>query len=144
MAQIIIVILVGIGLFLLGFKQSQKSRAARSWPKAPGIISSAALRSDNSSSDPEMATVSLALEYRFTVSGQEYVGHKIQFVERVYSTNRQAKAALAKYPAGCPVEVFFDPQNPANCILKQGNSFSWVLMILGAAAILLSIASMFK
>ena len=143
MAQIVFVGLVGLALFLVGLRQVRKSRDARDWPRSAGTIISAAIRSTQSA-DPESASLYLALEYRFQVAGQNFMGQKICPVEQLYTSTKQAQAALATYPAGSQVEVFYDPQNPSNCILKRGNPYGWALLIIGIAAILLSVAAMLK
>jgi hypothetical protein len=145
MGQTLIVILLGIGLFLVGYFQIRKSRRSKSWPSAPGVITASKIDQDRAtSSDDDSATLFLALEYRFEVNGQSFIGNRQRFDEKRFATTKQAKTALAKFPVGGSVQVFYDPQSPTHCVLERSNSTGWVFTVIGAAMIVLALASLAK
>jgi hypothetical protein len=146
MAQVILVFLLGLGIFLVGFFQVRKSRASRSWPSANGTITASKIDVDQAAASDEESTATLfiALEYQYEVHGQTHIGKRIRFDQKRYGSKKQAQTALSKYPVGGPVQVFYDPQHPDHCILEQGNTTGWVFAAVGAIMIMLAMASIFK
>jgi hypothetical protein len=146
MAQVILVFLLGLGLFLVGFFQIRKSLASRSWAGANGTITAAKIEVDQAAASDEdsAAILFIAIEYRYEVNGQTHIGKRIRFDQKRYGSKKQAQTALSKYTVGGPVQVFYDPQHPDHCILEQGNTTGWVFAAVGTVMILLALASLFK
>jgi hypothetical protein len=57
------------------------------------------------------------VSYEFSVAGKSYSGSRIDL--SVDSGNFQVAEILARYPAGKTVPVFYNPQNPNECILER-------------------------
>jgi hypothetical protein len=144
MGQVLMVAAIGIAIFLLGFFQLRKSRAAASWPTALGTIQKAEMQVDRDTDPESTATLVLRLEYRFQASGREYAGARIRFDETRYPSSKAAQKALSQYPVGGQVQVFFDPQNPAECVLQKKNSAGFVFLAVGAIIIIVAVAGAFK
>ena len=144
MGQIVAVAIIGIGIFLVGFFQIKKSRAAASWPSAPGMIRKAEIGRDQAVDHEATATLTLRVEYNFQASGGEHTGTRIRFDETLYHSIKEAQKELNKYPVGGPVTVFFDPQNPTECVLEKRNSSGMVFLVVGAIIIIVAIAGAFK
>ena len=144
MAQVLVVAVIGIGIFLVGFFQLKKSRAAASWPSAPGTIRKAELGRDQSVDYEAAAALTLRIEYNFQASGRENKGTRIRFDETLYHSTKEAQKALSQYPVGGPVTVFFDPNNPAECVLEKRNPSGMVFLIVGAIFVIVAIAGAFK
>jgi hypothetical protein len=144
MAQVLVVAVIGIGIFLVGFFQMKKSRAAASWPSAPGMIRKAEIGRDQSVDHEATATLKLCIEYNFQASGGEHTGTRIRFDETLYHSMKEAQKELSRYPVGGPVTVFFDPQNPAECVLEKRNPSGMVFLVVGAIISIVAIAGAFK
>jgi hypothetical protein len=144
MAQVLVVAVIGIGIFLVGFFQMKKSRAAASWPSAPGTIRKAELGRDQAVDHEATATLTLCIEYNFQASGHEHVGTRIRFDETLYHSTKEAQKALSQYPVGGPVTVYFDPNNPAECVLMKRNPSGTMFLVVGAIMVIVAIAGAFK
>jgi hypothetical protein len=144
MKQALFVGLLGAGVFLIGLFKVRKVRASRSWIRATGVIVQASVResfSQGSDDSPDSWSYAPEVQYQFQAGGREFRGDRISFDRRAYQTKQQAQAALARYPAGGQVEVFFDPANPAQSVLQRASGSGWVLVAAGAGVMLLVIAA---
>ncbi len=74
--------------------------------------------------------------YDYTVDGTPFSGNTVRFGNHAGALAK-AEADVAKYPAGAPVEVYYDPAKPQTSTLESGQSglsvWGLVLAILGAA-----------
>lgn len=66
------------------------------------------------------------LEYEYIVDGNRYLNREVYRSgqqEWVTPTPAQQRRVVARFPAGTPVEVAFDPENPtrAKLVIEQGN-----------------------
>lgn len=143
MGQFLLIGVIGLAIFLFGWLQVRKSNASAAWPTVPGVIAGASIRQDESGDD-EGASLGIHLDYRFQVGGRNYAGNRIRFDETRYDTTKKAQTELAKYPVGMQVQVYYDPQNPANCVLQRSNRTGWGLLVIGAVITLAAIAAMLK
>ena len=135
MAQVIVALLLGGGLFLWGLTQFRRSRATGAWPSAPGwIVQSTVTTSFTRGSDdsPDSYTYSPSVVYQYSINGQTFQGTRITYAGQGYGTPAKAQAALAPYPAGQPVNVFFNPARPHESVLAAGKTSGVMLMVLGA------------
>lgn len=66
------------------------------------------------------------IAYSYEVDGKHFQGTRVQFGtrwrERVKS---KAASAITLYPVGQPVQVYYDPQRPADSALKPGVAPFW-------------------
>jgi hypothetical protein len=144
MGQVVIVAGLGVVLFLVGFFQMKKSRASGSWPSTVGTVQKAEIYSDWDGDPESTSALAIRVEYQFQASGREWTGTRIRFDQIRYASTRQAQKALGNYPVGGPVQVYFDPQNPSECVLEKKNSAGWVFLIVGAIFVVVAIAGAFK
>jgi hypothetical protein len=113
-----------------GFVQSQN--ASRQWPSAEGMIVRSSVKKVEGvhynrllrRNEPETAYYP-DVEYKFTVKGTGYVGNRLS---TVLSGSERPDAAVVKiildtYPVGKHVRVFYDPQNPSNCLLNPSEDY---------------------
>jgi len=141
---IFILAFAGAGVFLLvkSFKDRKKAEARQGWPATQGqIIASRISESTSTDSDSDRSTsYSPAVEYTYNVAGQEYKGNKITFgFTQGYGRYAKAQAALARYPLGAQVTVYYDPANPADAVLERKAGGSTVSLVLGIIFILVSL-----
>jgi hypothetical protein len=55
-----------------------------------------------------------------------------------------AQAVVGRYPLGAQVNVFFDPEKPADSVLQRTSGSAWVFVAVGLAAVLLAAAAAMK
>lgn len=94
---------------------------ARSWSQTTGRIvsSSIAQRSHQFQREPETIENYAAVTYEFTTPGGRTVrGSRIGIGDD--NRNADAEPTLARYPAGATVTVYYDPNDPKNCVLERG------------------------
>ena len=139
-----VISLLGLGLFLIGWFQYRKLRASRSWPSTPGRILAGRVESETQRGGEDEADSTSYyphIEYEYTVGATTYRSHSIRFDRRGYSRPKAAAEALAAYPVGRPVDVFYDPAKPADAVLERKNSGGIVLIVLGAVLVLVALAT---
>lgn len=136
--------LIGAPLFLWGLSQFRKSRAAASWPAAPGWIIESTVTSEFSRGDqdnPDTWTYYPVVTYQYQIGGQLYRCDQLGLVRRGYQHPHQAQAAIAPYPAGAARNVYFNPARPHEAILEPGRTEGVLLLCLGSLILLLTAAA---
>jgi hypothetical protein len=142
MAAFIVTIVIGVGLFLLGWFQYRKARASRAWPAVAGRILSAKVESETSRGDedsPDSTSYFPAVEYEYQVGSAAFRGNQIEFGRRVYSKPQDADKALLAFPVGSSVQVFHHPARPGACVLERKASAGWPLMVIGGLIALVGV-----
>ena len=147
MMPILVPMLIGAGLLLLGFFQFRKVRASQAWPSVTGRIVAAKVdvtesRGDENTADSTSYTPTVRYEYQ--VGGQMLQGDRIAFVGRAYADLRSAEKALAAYPLGGAVTVYFDPAKPAKAVLERAAAGGRLLIALGLGVLLLGLVALVK
>jgi hypothetical protein len=143
--QIVIRCLAGIvglfGLFLVGAGALTVWQGIRmsAWPGVEGVITASRLEERHDqvhrSDDTARTEVSFVpvVEYRYTVNGTDYTGHRISPAETRYA-RPLAQKVLDRYPVGAQVQVRHDPQDPAEAFLRVGTSWAGLgFVAIGAA-----------
>jgi hypothetical protein len=94
-------------------------RRAASWPSTQGrITKSVVTASHQQSSHQATQIINLpTIEYEFSLNGQTYTGRRIAVGEDSGSSN--IEATMARYPLNANVTVYFDPDDPENCVLER-------------------------
>lgn len=93
-----------------------EARKSASWPHCPGKVIESAVLAKPDGEDTRYAHI---IRYSYEVGGVGREGRRFDF-EQATSSQRQAEALAAKYPAGCQVEVFYDPDRPQRAVLVPG------------------------
>jgi hypothetical protein len=139
-----ILVFAGAGVFLIyqSIRSRQKAEASQGWPATSGQITDAGVGhhtstdSDGDRSDHYTPKVS----YTYPVSGQTYEGSKIGFgMQQSFGNPGKAQAALARFPVGAQVPVYYDPNNPAEAVLERKAGGSTVSLVLGIVFLLVSL-----
>jgi hypothetical protein len=94
-------------------------RRAASWAKTTGRIMRSGTEAKHSGAAGRATKVSTvpAVEYEFAVGGQTWRGNRIAIREDIGGAN--TAATLARYPVGAVVSVYYDPADPAHCLLER-------------------------
>jgi hypothetical protein len=124
-----LVAVVGLlaGGLLIGMSivNGRKAKESLQWPSVPGVVLSSELVTDTVG---EIATFTPVVTYSYVVNGRPFQSARIRF------NPTRGKKILAKYPKGCPVQVFFDPLTPSTAVLEKGGSTRG-MMFVGVAVI---------
>jgi hypothetical protein len=129
----------GIGLFLFfatwfGFsywRGVRKSRASRTWHRVTSQVLESGVAGGTDDDSPRPYA-----DYEYQVGGRTYRNNRIFLVDK---PGGNARAIAAQYPAGRQVEVYYNPNNPAEAALVRNTPSAALylglalVMLLGAA-----------
>jgi uncharacterized membrane protein YuzA (DUF378 family) len=116
----------------------------RTWPKAPAVIEHSDVRAfeelEGNSGSGRWRTVYRAdIIYRYDVGGVRYTGDMVSGGMRVSSNIESvARKAAAKYPAGMRLDIRYNPDNPAESVLKPMGQWVLLLWLIPASVLLLA------
>lgn len=144
-AYLIPVVFALIGLFLVVnyFRHRSKHQASESWTTVEGKISKSWIREDYSTdSDGDHTTHYYPeVEYVYSFMGQDYHGSNIVFGPKQGGGRSGAEKVTAKYPAGSPVTVYYDPNNPGDSVLER--KLSKTSLVFGIVCLAVAVLSLF-
>jgi len=131
-----VLVFAGIGAFLIyqSVRGRQKADASQSWPSTSGQITEAHVSHHTSSdTDGEMSDhYTPQVKYTYQAIGQEYQGDKLGFgFQQSFGSQAKAQAALAPFPVGAQVTVYYDPNNPAEAVLERKAGGATLSLVLG-------------
>ena len=106
-----------------------KSRQARFWPTAQGRILDSRVREVLDDGSP---TYDAYILYEYSVNGVNLRSNVWRLGVGSSSFMGFAKRAVAKYPIGAAVTVYFNPDKPNDAMLETGNA-SWAFLLFGLA-----------
>jgi len=116
--------IAGIAFLLFGcylLTQAKKSlgnaRSSTAWPKTRGTITKMNLFGRRLVDGQEIPAKFLKAEYTYTVSEQQYESDKICFYTLVYPETTEF---AEHHPIGATVDVYYNPNNPAESALITG------------------------
>jgi hypothetical protein len=97
---------------------------AQSWTATTGKIvrSELVAKHHRFQGEPETITNVPAVEYEFTTGGRKYRGSRIGIGDDTGGAN--SEATLARYVLGSDVTVYYDVNDPRNCVLERGGPFA--------------------
>jgi hypothetical protein len=132
--------LIGFFVYIIWNRQRQVS-VSKSWPTAAGTVLSASVELRRSRSGQSGYSLSHypVVVYDYEVRGQRYQGNRIGFSEIGTGWAGPAQQQITRYPAGGAVQVYYNPQNPADAVLERsapGNPFLWIIVIVLAASLI--------
>ena len=78
------------------------------------------------------------VEFAYTVDGNRLHSRQVKLGLEVSGSESLAQGIVDRYPAGAPVEVHYDPQDPSNAALENPTGTNWIL--LGVAVACFAIA----
>lgn len=75
-----------------------------------------------------------AVTYVYTVNGAQYTSDRLAIGTGLgYGSPAIAEREVAKYPAGSMVQVYYNPNNPAEAVLEtraQGSRVLWFVVVI--------------
>jgi hypothetical protein len=134
----VIIVIIGVVLYFVHGWQRLTAGRSKSWPSVVGTITSSSLEKTNPKSN--MSYVA-AVRYSYRVGGEDYASDRIFWGPRE-GREKQMADLIAVYPTGKDVWVQYDPQNPANAVLRPEMNtglrplfgYALALMMLGLVA----------
>jgi hypothetical protein len=134
-------LVVGAILLLIGLYQRKKVAASQAWPSTQGTIVDTRVRERAAGVDDESsASYSPVISYTFEVNGTTHTSDRHAFGRVSYATKGQAERRIANYPKGSRVEVFYNPDKPAESVLERSSGTSWILVGVGGGLIIVALA----
>ena len=125
---------VGIGVLILYRRGKQKAQESSAWPSVTGKVLEAEV-SSHTETDSEGESVEAyapRVVYEYVVNGVAYRGNRLAIGPVATSRSRHsAEQEVARYPLGGEVQVFYNPQNPAEAVLQTRLQAGKVMLILG-------------
>ncbi|MBN2809626.1 MAG: DUF3592 domain-containing protein [Deltaproteobacteria bacterium] len=123
-------------------QELSRARLSLHWPAVTGKI----LRSDirqwscKNRSGQQIPYYAVDLEYSYMVAHHLHQGHRLRFGYRGESRRDKIESQLQRCSAGTEVEVYYNPQDPAEAVLEPGNLAAIQRKITGAWGGLISMA----
>lgn len=139
----VVSLILGIAFLVMGTFFVLEGKRSESWPSVQGVIVKSMVKQKTKEMDRPMSTNTRreisgtsyypAIEYTYSVAGTQYEGTRIGLMSRGYALRRSANVAVAKYPVGKSVTVFYDASIPSQSVLEPGGTpLLYVLPVLGA------------
>lgn len=96
--------------------QATRQLLASQYATTPGTITKSQVRADNSG---DGTSYHADVHYRFQVAAKEHEGKRVRF-DQVGMGKRHADEMAGRFAVDQVVTVYYDPAEPANCVLEQG------------------------
>ncbi|HEX9933258.1 MAG TPA: DUF3592 domain-containing protein [Allosphingosinicella sp.] len=122
------------GLIFLHVRRVGPTRAAASWPVAPGIMLATTVREPAPGGPPKYQPL---VHYRYNVGGRDFEGVQLRLVETATFDRNKAYADIAPYAPGTAVHVRYNPQSPDRSVLELTPVSSPFLLIAGGLVLLI-------
>jgi len=114
-------------LFFVGHKRYLAR--ANAWPVTPGEVVSSAVEQRGSTENGKTRTIYLPIiEFAYTVDGNRLHSRQVKLGLEISGSESLARGIADRYPAGAPVEVHYDPQDPSNAALENPTGTNWILL----------------
>jgi hypothetical protein len=113
-----IILLIGVVIF--GGAMLAKSRTAKTakWPSVKGRITRSEIVTSATKTGPVVKVEPVAeISYDYSVEGRQYEGYRLRVIPMLHSTAPTPEETVARYRLGKTVEVYYDPDDPADALL---------------------------
>ncbi len=121
-------ILAGVGLMIFGVVFLINANASRGWPSVQGQVQNVSVVKNSTSGT--QGSYHYAVTYVYQVDGRPYTGDRYSLgqgsrASQRYPSRSEARTASRRnYPMGSPVDVYYDPADPASAVLKAGPNWA--------------------
>jgi hypothetical protein len=125
MGTIGLVVLLAVFLAPLAYS-IWRTHASQTWPSTVGTIL------ESGTTQNYRGRVHPSVKYSYAVGGAAYEGWTIQ-LSAEYAGAAQAREIAQRFRAG-PVQVYYDPNNPAEAVLQPGGNarVQWFMLGIGS------------
>jgi hypothetical protein len=115
-----ICLLISGGLLFNLLRMRSQMQAAGNWNKIEGVIIASAVDQPPSHVSDELNDATPVIRYRYRADGQDLESDQVRIGGQPMTTRVLAGRQVARYPVGAHVDVYIDPNNPANVLLEPG------------------------
>jgi len=139
---------IGIGISVVALGLQRQVRASQHWLSAPGQILAAQAEEFQSwaSRDSSRGAGTLfypSVVYKFQVDGGQVISDRVSFGwDMGWPAERFFQKRLERYPEDSLVTVYYNPLNPAECVLERRAAGLPVLW--GCAVVIIALAVIFS
>lgn len=129
-------LLIGGGVFavLVALVSWMRVRASRGWPSVGGRITESTLDVETRAGKSD--TYMPRIRYEYAVKGESYESSQLNFWGSMGGSRSVAERTTARYPAGAPVTVYYNPETPSDAVLDR--AFSPLVLILPPVGVVLA------
>jgi hypothetical protein len=138
---LIILVVLGLVLILMGIVSKQRAKRTEAWPAAHGTILSSTVQKRteyDSDSNHTSTKYKPVIQYQYSVMGQQITGKRLCCGSDTFG-KKKAYEISARYPAGSPVNVRYNPEKVEESVLETSAPGSTTNIILGGVFIVLGI-----
>jgi len=133
----------GLGVFLIIHSQVSKRKAQQSlnWPVARGIITEAKIHMHETGDDDDRVMRYFpTVRYNYQVNGRAYEGKLITFGSASdFGSPQKAAEYIAEFPVNREVNIYYNPEKPAEAILKQKAVNTTVGLVIGIVIVVIAL-----
>ncbi|MGV0788371.1 DUF3592 domain-containing protein [Mycolicibacterium sp. XJ2] len=139
-----------IGTFLLfrGLPGVLQLLGALGWQRVPGVMLGAGVAGYQTQAGAGRMGANVqrsVVAFQYQLNGQTFVGQRAAFGTPLgfgMGPGGIASAQASRYAPGQPVEVWVDPKNPMNSVLRRSAPSSLVMTVLGLAVLIAAAISL--
>jgi hypothetical protein len=143
--------LIGGVMVWIAINSFARDRAVKSWPSTDGIIISSTIEGTWTQVQDQWGHMQAyencepKVRYTYTVNANTtdsntLEGSKLSRV-RTSTSRAEAQKWIDRYPAGKAVKVYYDPKDPASCVLEMKTSVGGVILAaMGGVFLLLGLS----
>jgi len=114
-------------LFFVGHRRYQAR--ANAWPVTQGeVVSSVVEQRHSTENGKTRATYLPVVEFAYSVGGNRLHSRQVKLGLEISGSESFAQGIVTRYPAGTPVDVHYDPQDPSNAALENPTETNWILL----------------
>ena len=137
----LIIIAGGLGFFYLGLSFRKDGQNSQDWPKIDGTVTSSKVV--HSSGAHRSNHYQAGIEYSYSVGGKEYSGDNM-VIGPTGTLPWLAKREVDQYPVGSRVQVYYNPEDHSETVLKPGltKSINGTIVV-GVVLVVAGIAQLF-
>jgi len=127
-------LLIALGVVIAGIALALKARALRqrAWRKVPGVVVSTDVKLVRENYAP-------AVEYTYKVNGKMFRGTRIRSLLVTSNLRTFAQRVTSEYESGAALEVYVDPDCPAEAVLEPGGDPGFLLFMFAIALPLIAV-----
>ena len=123
---VLVLILLNVIFLAILFFTRRKMSQVSAWPTTSGVVMSSMLESRSSE---DGYTDYPVVQYSYQVGAQAFQSSRLAPGPEVGGSG--ARKVIERYPAGARVNVFYNPQNPAEAILEKkapAQALLWIIL----------------
>ncbi|AMN40004.1 DUF3592 domain-containing protein [Rhodoplanes sp. Z2-YC6860] len=128
--------------FALGIWRGRNQVASgKAWARTKGEVIESKVVVENFHTDDDDSDCTVAVRYRYAVAQKTYESDRIAFGDAGHTMRLLAQQAVAKYPTGAKVDVFYNPKRPSQAVLEGDSgapaAFYAAVLVFGSIAAVL-------